>query len=351
MSLRGLLCGYYGCGNLGDEAVLGGIVHSWAHQFGDSKGLVALSGAAASTETWHGIHAVPRMDARAVRTAMAETDVAVSGGGSLFQDATSVRSLLYYAGYLWLARRMGRPAVVYAQGVGPLHRPLSRTITAAAFRTAALVTVRDPESAELVRRIGGAAARLEVTADPAFALTELPRTEPGGGLAVLALRTWASLRTAADAAKLVRAVQGEGLHRVALLAMHTGDDVALAREAAELAGDGCFVAQLPDVASAIDLVRCASVVVAMRLHALVFAVMAATPVVALSYDPKVKSFMSSARLAAYCTEEFDSARVQALCKSALAAAPEIRRLQAARSVELRREALRTAALVAEVVAR
>ncbi len=351
MSLRGLLCGYYGCGNLGDEAVLGGIVHSWAHQFGDTKGLVALSGAPASTETWHGIRAVPRMDVRAVRAAMAETDVAISGGGSLFQDATSIRSLLYYAGYLWLARRMGLPAVVYAQGVGPLHRPLSRTITAAAFRTAALVTVRDPDSAELVRRIGGATARLEVTADPAFALPERPQREPGGELAVLALRAWGSLRTAADAAELVRAVRGEGLQRVALLAMHAGEDVSLAREAAALAGEGCFVANVPDVASALDLVGGAGLVVAMRLHALVFAVMAATPVVALSYDPKVKSFMSSARLSAYCTEEFGSAPVQALCRSALAATPEIRRLQVARGIELRREALRTAALVAEVVAR
>ena len=351
MSLRGLLCGYYGCGNLGDEAVLGGIVNSWAQQFGDSNGLVALSGAPASTETSHGIRAVPRMDVRAVRAAIAETDVAVSGGGSLFQDATSVRSLLYYAGYLWLARRMGRPAVIYAQGVGPLRRPLSRTITAAAGRTAALVTVRDVESAELVRRIGGAAARLEVTADPAFALPERPQTEPSGGLAVLALRTWGSVRTPADAAESVRAVRAEGLHRVALLAMHAGEDETLAREAAALAGDGCFVAQVPDVGSALGLVRCADLVVAMRLHALVFAVMSATPVVALSYDPKVKSFMSSARLSAYCTEEFDSARVQALCKSALVAAPEIRRLQIARSVELRRVALRTAALVAEVVAR
>ncbi|WP_436570579.1 polysaccharide pyruvyl transferase family protein, partial [Klebsiella pneumoniae] len=69
-------------------------------------------------------------------------DLLLSGGGSLLQDTTSLRSLLYY---LWVQRvawRARKPVMYYAQGLGPLRRRLSRRLVAAAARRAAYITVR-----------------------------------------------------------------------------------------------------------------------------------------------------------------------------------------------------------------
>ena len=52
------------------------------------------------TATRYGVDAAPRWDWRAVRAAIGRADVVLSGGGGLLQNATSFRSLLYYAGNL-----------------------------------------------------------------------------------------------------------------------------------------------------------------------------------------------------------------------------------------------------------
>ena len=45
-----------------------------------------------------GVDATPRWEWRAIRAAVGRADVVVSGGGGLLQNATSLRSLLYYSG-------------------------------------------------------------------------------------------------------------------------------------------------------------------------------------------------------------------------------------------------------------
>ena len=98
--MRVLLSGYYGFGNLGDEALLEVIVErSCAARFPAASVRGAL-GDASATAARFGVDATPRWDWRAVRAAIARADVVLSGGGGLLQNATSLRSLLYYAGIL-----------------------------------------------------------------------------------------------------------------------------------------------------------------------------------------------------------------------------------------------------------
>ena len=162
--------GYYGCGNAGDEAVLAGIAASFARQAGERVRLTVLSQNPDATIAQHGLQAIDRMDLSHVRATLRESDLLLSGGGSLLQDTTSIRSLLYY---LWIARmafQMGKPVMFYAQGMGPLRRPLSRWLVRLVANRAAYLTVRDEPSALLLKTIGVTNPRLEVTADPAFAL-------------------------------------------------------------------------------------------------------------------------------------------------------------------------------------
>jgi polysaccharide pyruvyl transferase WcaK-like protein len=92
---------------LGDEAALVVLVErlrqmQWAH-------LVALSGDPPFTQRLTGIEAVPRTDWRRVRRAIQQSDALILGGGSLLQDATSLRSLLYYLLLIhWGLRAHGR---------------------------------------------------------------------------------------------------------------------------------------------------------------------------------------------------------------------------------------------------
>jgi polysaccharide pyruvyl transferase CsaB len=299
--------GYYGFGNVGDEAVLAGIRESFARQASDVR-LVAFSRTPDETTRLHGISAIDRMNLSVMRQTLKDSDLLLSGGGSLLQDTTSVRSLLYY---LWVARlaySQNVPFMFYAQGMGPLRRNVSRRLVRLVAQRAACLTVRDEPSAQLLESLGIRRGRIEVTADPAFALTParsavvdnvlreegLPADEP---MIAVALRPWGGagespLQSYADLLTELRAQTG---CRVLLLPMHTPHDVAFSEQvAAQTASPSEFPIlrgiYSPDVI--LGLTARMQAVVAMRLHALIFAARTAVPPFALSYDPKVQSLMN-----------------------------------------------------------
>ncbi len=117
--MRVLLSGYYGFGNLGDEALLEVIVERMRARF-PAVELEVLSATPGVTAARYGVATAPRWEWRAIRSAIARADVVLSGGGGLLQNATSLRSLLYYAGILREARRARRKTMIFAQSIGPL---------------------------------------------------------------------------------------------------------------------------------------------------------------------------------------------------------------------------------------
>ncbi len=311
--MRFTVSGYYGCGNAGDEAVLAGIKEALQRQAGDEAQMIVLSQNPAETRRLHGLAAVDRMNLSMVRRVLSETDLLLSGGGSLLQDTTSIRSLLYYLWIIRLAYSQGVPAMFYAQGIGPLRRALSRTLVRMVANRAACITVRDEPSARLLTSLGVTRAKIEVTADPAFALSPAPadcvdRLMEAEGLPTdapllgVALRPWgAPGESPAEAyARLLNALAAQCRARIVLLPMQMPGDKTFAEE----------VAQRADCPEAIAIVRNAyppetllaltarmQAVVAMRLHALIFAARVGVPPFALSYDPKVESLMRGLGLA------------------------------------------------------
>src|SRR5262245_29656484 len=120
-----LFSGYYGFGNAGDEAVLQASV-GLLRARRPEVAVGAVSADPVGTAEAYGIRAWHRMRPREVVAALRATELLLSGGGSLLQDRTSLRSLLYYLGILQLALAMKRRVMIFAQGIGPLRRPAAR---------------------------------------------------------------------------------------------------------------------------------------------------------------------------------------------------------------------------------
>ena len=70
-----------------------------------------------------GVKSVRRMSLPDIFRAVGWCDLLLSGGGSLLQDATSGRSILYYLFILGLAQLLGRQTFIYSQGIGPIASP------------------------------------------------------------------------------------------------------------------------------------------------------------------------------------------------------------------------------------
>ena len=155
-----LICGYYGAGNAGDDASLAAVAGR----------LAAHDPAARLTATVRGRRGGIPAGVRTVRTLreikkeLKKSRLLVFGGGSLLQDATSLRSLIFYARVLRKAERTGCPSVIWG-GVGPLTTRTARRIAARAVRRTDAVYARDSAAAAEFFSLG--ARRVIPARDPA----------------------------------------------------------------------------------------------------------------------------------------------------------------------------------------
>jgi polysaccharide pyruvyl transferase CsaB len=308
---RLLISGFYGMGNAGDEAVLAAIVQL-VREREPGIAIRVLSGDPPGTAQSYGVDGVPRMQPAAVIAAMRGCDLFISGGGSLLQDITSAHSPLYYLGLLLLARAARRPAVVLAQGIGPLRRPALRRLTGRVLDGVARITVRDPESAAELSAMGVRRPPIEVTADPVFALAPAPEERGqellSSGLAAgpsgsdqprwigISLRPWPGIDTAIHelAVALELAVSQEAARAVrpVLLPLQPHEDAPVCRRLADALGGAPIVEASPTPSEWLALTGCLDLVIAVRLHALIFAATMGASFLGVSYDPKVDSLLA-----------------------------------------------------------
>ncbi|HTX60239.1 MAG TPA: polysaccharide pyruvyl transferase CsaB [Verrucomicrobiae bacterium] len=290
--MRVLLSGYYGFGNLGDEALLAVIVAQLRARF-PSIEIDVLSNAAAQTAAALAVDATPRWEWRAVRAAIARADVVVSGGGGLLQNATSTRSLLYYAAVLREAIRAHRKTMIFAQSIGPLDL-LGRFVVRRFCRGLDRATVRDERSRVLLQELLPGTA-VERTADPVF-LYDGPQERPdlqAEGLedvpyAVVSVRKISAMREGIPAiARAVDRLSDRHGIRAAFLPIGGAGDAEVSTEIIRACKTAPVLLPEPALPKAAAILRGARVVVGMRLHALILAARYAVPFLAIPYDPKV----------------------------------------------------------------
>ena len=116
------LCGYYGIGNLGDEIILESLLQKlsenpprppFTHQ---KNNPIEPDSAHPRPE----IHVLKSKNPIKILAALAQSDIFAFGGGSLLQNSTSTRSLLWYCTLIRTARRLCPRCVMVANGIGPI---------------------------------------------------------------------------------------------------------------------------------------------------------------------------------------------------------------------------------------
>lgn len=165
-----VISGYYGFDNFGDEAILGILLNYLREK--DCE-VTVLSNNPRKTSRFYGVHSVKNFNLLSVLISVFKSDVLISGGGSLLQDVTSPKSLLYYCFIIWLAQVLKKQVVIFAQGIGPLQREFSRNLVTKLLAKCDLITVRDVKSQEFLESAG---INSVLVSDPVFSV-DLPISE------------------------------------------------------------------------------------------------------------------------------------------------------------------------------
>ena len=165
-----VISGYYGFGNLGDEAILEEIIDE-VKQILPPEKIYVLSNNPQNTSRTFGVKAVSRWKMKPLLDILPRTRLFISGGGGLFQDTSSPKPPIFYGTQIILARMFGAKVMIFAQGLGPLKSTLSQMTTRGAMALANSVTVRDQQSYSLLNHWHIPA---QLTADPVWRLKPSP---------------------------------------------------------------------------------------------------------------------------------------------------------------------------------
>ena len=115
-----VISGYYGFANAGDEAMLTAIIKA-LRSTEKSVDLTVLSGNPEATAAKHRVSSIYRFNPLEIFKSLYDCELLLSGGGSLLQDVTSKRSLLYYLSIIALGIILKKKVMLFAQGIGPIH--------------------------------------------------------------------------------------------------------------------------------------------------------------------------------------------------------------------------------------
>lgn len=299
--------GSYGGMNLGDEAILQGILKQlhasiaaevtvFTRDVEDTRGRhQGISRAVVCRD-------LTRDEARAE---VEKLDLLILGGGGILYD----RDVELYLREVALAHEVGVPVVVYAISAGPLKDPAARKLVAEHLNPAAAVTVRDRQALKLLEEVG-VKREIILTADPALLLDGEPLPDEAitrEGLDTSHRLVGFSVREPGPAAPDI-----DVEHYHALLAntadfMVTRYDAQVVFVPMEQKRD---VQQSHGVMARMQCAQRATVLkgeytagqlrrlighfqfcVGMRLHFLIFAALEGVPLVALPYASKVLGFL------------------------------------------------------------
>ena len=327
--IRILISGYYGFNNIGDESILRAVVDNLRDRLSDIE-ITVLSQNPESTAQRYGVHSVNRKSVKAIISVIRKCDLLISGGGSLLQDVTSKKSILYYLMIMWAAFFFRKKVFIYSQGIGPIISKINRRLTSATLRRVHGIVVRDDASKELLIEIGVRGEKIIVTADPVL---RIKKSELSIGREILekegftpitdrmtvgfAIREKKTDSNFVDEICIsIRRLIEEYQAQIVLIPFHYSEDMAVIEEIKSRLGDDVNCIRHKYLTNEmLSIIGNMDVLVGVRLHALIHAAIMDVPMIAVSYDPKINSFMHSIDMKALCSvydfkndffiEEFD----------------------------------------------
>lgn len=281
--MKYVVSGYIGFDNFGDEAIAH-VLTQKLKQNGAEKITLISSNPSRTSE----LHNVDSCGMFKFLPALINSDVLISGGGSLLQDVTSLKSLLYYLVVIFSALILGKKVEIFAQGIGPINSSFGQMLTKLALKKADKISVRDDNSQKLLKEWG---IDSELVNDPVLDL-ELPHKN-SKGIVGIQLRSFPSL-TEDFIEKLAEKIANKFKDKkIEVISLQDSIDLNVCNSFLEkLKQKGIENIELKcglSIQEAIDTISNLEYLVAMRFHANIIGIKSGIKTVAINYDPKVET--------------------------------------------------------------
>ena len=298
------ICGAYGKGNAGDDAILRAIV-SEMRDIDENIALCVMSRSPLDTKLDYSTNSIFTFNFFQFLNSFRKSKLYINGGGSLIQDITSSRSLYFYLLTLASAKIFGAKVIMYGCGIGPVNGNFNRKLSAKVIdKYVDVITLRDEISKDELKILGVTKPEIIVTADPTMNIVpdiddlvykalddaKVPKNKRYLGLGI---RNWAGLSSVTDeiAKAIDYAYEKYDLIPVFLPIEYPSDLSPAQTIANKLHCEHYIIKERQTTETTIGLFSKMDLVLGVRLHSLIFSAGNGVPVIGMSYDIKVDGFL------------------------------------------------------------
>ncbi len=286
MKKRFVLSGYFGFKNFGDEAILSILVNKLQQ---DKHRITVISSNPDYTKSkFKHIRSIRTFDFSSIIGSIMKSDCLISGGGSLLQDVTSLKSLIYYLFVIFIALFLNKKVIIFAQGIGPIKNIFGQWLAKNILRHCTYISVRDLKSQQLLTKWG---IKSDLLCDPVFSL-KIPKSEHDGSVAVQ-LRDFSTMtEDFIDrlAYKTVNEFKGKDINIIPL--QEAIDTVVCQKfeKAVKLLNSDIKTTVFENLTDEEIIARLSKseYLIAMRFHAIMVGVISGVKTLGINYDTKVE---------------------------------------------------------------
>lgn len=295
-----LICGYYGFKNLGDEALLK-VMNDTILAIDPQADVEALTYDINYTTTFLGIKGFSRESVFSMVKKIKSVDVVLFGGGSLIQDATSSKSLLYYLGMMYLSKVLGKKVGIVGNGYGPVTKPFNKWLVKRVLNKLDGITIRDQEEFNELRSLGVSnnmklasdlALMLQPDAQEGKKVLEQFHRDSDKAMVGISLRPWNLTDEFYEAiVTLAKDVHARG-YDIVFIPMQQNIDVDVCNKVRKELSFETYMIDYdirPEVMAGV--ISHFDHLIGMRLHALIFGAIQDIPLVGIEYNPKIRTFI------------------------------------------------------------
>lgn len=274
-----IVSGYIGFDNFGDEAIAKVLTEKLKSE-GAEKITLISSNPVRTAE----LHKVNSCSMLRFFKDLKDADVLISGGGSLLQDVTSLKSLIYYLGVIYTAILLRKRVEIFAQGIGPINSKTGRFLTQIALKNASKISVRDKKSQELLKSWN---IDSELVQDPVFSLN-LPQKNAKGVVGIQ-LRSFPAL-TDKFLEKLAQDVREKFFDKkIQIISLQDSIDLEVCEKFKRMLDlENAEVLSRLSINDVFEVISNLEYLIGMRFHANVAAIKCGVKTTAINYDIKVK---------------------------------------------------------------
>ncbi len=320
-----LISSYYDFNNTGDEEMIETMSTLLAKK---DCSLSVLSSNPDKTKELYNVQAYDRFKFSEIRKAIKQADLLVSGGGTLFQDITSKKSIWYYLGIVKLAQLYHKKIVVCYQGMGPLDTKFYRWMTKHILnkKSVKFIGLRDNKAIEFAKKIGIKENKIIFSSDMIFMMKppaaeridkiikdNVLNYEQGQKLIGISTREWSDKDRTDELAKAADLIVERYNARIVFFPFHKPKDAEISKivmHKMKHEDKACLMPNRYLPSEILGAMGRMDVNIGVRLHSLIFSACGNVPTIGISYDPKIDGFLDMIHLNPVCTyEEMDAKKI------------------------------------------